>query len=71
MTTIFIPEIFSDAVNVKLGTTLRFGSVAFDATSLVPEIKNAGDTMHFPKLKRTATVETVVIVSAKRLSVGM
>ena len=58
--TIFIPEIFADAVNEKLGTTLRFGSVAFDATSLVSDIKSAGDTMHFPKLKRTATVETVV-----------
>lgn len=57
---IFIPEIFADAVNEKLGTTLRFGSVAFDATSLVSDIKSAGDTMHFPKLKRTATVETVV-----------
>lgn len=58
--TIFIPDIFADAVNEKLGTTLRFGSVAFDATSLVSDIKSAGDTMHFPKLKRTATVETVV-----------
>lgn len=58
--TIFIPEVFSDAVNEKLGTTLRFGSVAFDATALVPEIKTAGDTMHFPKIKRTATVENVV-----------
>lgn len=57
--TIFIPEVFSDAVNEKLGTTLRFGSVAFDATSLVPEITSAGDKMHFPKLKRTATVSTV------------
>ena len=57
---IFIPEIFANAVNEKLGTTLRFGSVAFDATSLVSDIKSAGDTMHFPKLKRTATVETVV-----------
>lgn len=57
---IFIPEIFANAVNEKLGTTLRFGSVAFDATFLVSDIKSAGDTMHFPKLKRTATVETVV-----------
>lgn len=57
---IFIPEVFADAVNAKLTTTLRFGSVAFDATSLVPEIANAGDTMHFPKLSRTATVESVV-----------
>ncbi len=60
MATLFIPEVFANAINEKLGTTLRFGSVAFDATSLVPEIKSAGDTMHFPKLKRTATVETVV-----------
>ena len=59
-TTIFIPEVFADAVNAKLGTTLRFGSVAFDATSLVPDIMNAGDTMHFPKLKRTATIENIV-----------
>ena len=57
---IFIPEVFADAVNAKLGTTLRFGSVAFDATSLVPDIMTAGDTMHFPKLARTATVESVV-----------
>lgn len=57
---IFIPEIFADAINEKLGTTLRFGSVAFDATSLVSDIKNAGDTMHFPKLKRTASVESVI-----------
>jgi hypothetical protein len=59
-TTIFIPEVFADAVNAKLGTTLRFGSVAFNASSMVPEIANAGDTMHFPRLKRTAAVESVV-----------
>jgi hypothetical protein len=64
MATIFIPEVFADAVNEKLNKTLRFGSVAFDASSLVPEIKNAGDTMHFPKIKRTATVENVVKGSA-------
>lgn len=58
--TIFIPEIFADAVNEKLNTTLRFGGVAFNATSLVSEIKTAGDTMHFPKIKRTAKVENVV-----------
>ena len=64
MATLFIPEVFADAVNEKLTHTLRFGSVAFDASSLVPEIKNAGDTMHFPKIKRTATVENVVKGSA-------
>ena len=60
MASIFVPEVFSDAVNEKLGTTLRFGSVAVDATSLVPEIKTAGDTMHFPKINRTATVKNIV-----------
>ncbi|MDD4592470.1 MAG: hypothetical protein PHG06_18875 [Parabacteroides sp.] len=59
-TNIFIPEVFSDAVNEKLGTTLRFGSVAFDASSLCPEIATAGDIVHFPKIKRTANVESVV-----------
>ena len=58
--TLFIPEIFADAVNEKLATTLRFGSVAFDATSLVSDIKSAGSIMHFPKLKRTAKIENVV-----------
>lgn len=60
MANLFIPEVFSDAVNEKLGTSLRFGSVAFDATSMVGDIKSAGDTMHFPKIKRTATVVTPV-----------
>jgi hypothetical protein len=64
MASIFIPEVFSDAINEKLGTTLRFGSVAVDATSLLPEIKTAGDTMHFPKIKRTATVKNIVKGSA-------
>ena len=60
MATLFVPEVFADAVNEKLGTTLRFGSVAFDASALCPEILSAGDTIHFPKLKRTATVASVV-----------
>jgi hypothetical protein len=59
MGTLFIPEVFSDAVNAKLGTTLKFGSVAFDATSMCPEILVAGDKIHFPKIKRTATVSAV------------
>lgn len=57
--TIIIPSVFSDAINAKLGTKLRFGEVSFNATELVPDIKNAGDTMHFPKIKRTATTSTV------------
>ena len=58
MATIFIPEVFSDALNEKLGTTLKWGSISTDATAMVPEIKNYGDTVHFPKFKRTAVVTT-------------
>jgi hypothetical protein len=60
MANLFIPEVFKDAINEKLGTTLKWGSVAVDATSMVPEIKSYGDTVHFPKLKRTAVVTTPV-----------
>jgi hypothetical protein len=60
MANLFIPEIFSEAINEKLGTTLKWGSVAVDATSMVPEIKSYGDTVHFPKIKRTAIVTTPV-----------
>ncbi|MCI2160885.1 MAG: hypothetical protein LKK39_03075 [Oscillospiraceae bacterium] len=60
MANLFIPEVFSDAINEKLGTTLKWGSVSVDATSMVPEIKNYGDTVHFPKIKRTAIITTPV-----------
>jgi hypothetical protein len=60
MATLFIPEVFSDAINEKLGTTLKWGSISVDATSMVPEIKNYGDTVHFPKIKRTAVITTPV-----------
>ena len=60
MATLFIPQVFSDAINEKLGTTLKWGSISVDATSMVPEIKNYGDTVHFPKIKRTAVITTPV-----------
>lgn len=60
MANLFIPEVFSDAINEKLGTTLKWGSISVDATSMVPEIKNYGDTVHFPKIKRTAVITTPV-----------
>jgi hypothetical protein len=60
MATLFIPQVFSDAVNEKLGTSLKWGSISVDATSMVPEIKNYGDTVHFPKIKRTAVITTPV-----------
>lgn len=60
MATLFIPQVFSDAINEKLGTSLKWGSISVDATSMVPEIKNYGDTVHFPKIKRTAIITTPV-----------
>ena len=60
MANLFIPAVFSDAINEKLGTTLKWGSISVDATSMVPEIKNYGDTVHFPKIKRTAVITTPV-----------
>ena len=47
-----IPEIFADAINEKLGVSLKVGSCAFDATDMVGEIRQSGDTVHFPIINR-------------------
>lgn len=57
---IIIPEIFAAAINEKLGVSLRLGRTAFDATDMVGEIRTAGDTVHFPQLKRVANAVNVV-----------
>ncbi len=57
---LIIPSVFADAINAKLDTTLRIGRVAFDATSVIPEIRQAGDTIHFPTINRVATAGTVI-----------
>lgn len=54
--TLIIPEVFADAVNAKLGTTIRIGSIAFDATALVPDILVAGNKVNFPTFDRVASV---------------
>ena len=46
------PEIFAEAINDKLRVNLKVGSCAFDATEYVGEIKQSGDTVHFPILNR-------------------
>lgn len=56
---LIIPSVFADAINAKLDTSLRIGRVAFDATPLVPEIGQAGDTLHFPQINRVATASNV------------
>jgi len=53
---IFLKEVMADAINEKLGKTLRIANLAFDATGLVSEIVSAGDVINFPKFTRVATV---------------
>lgn len=36
---VVIPEIFADAVNASMETSLRIGAVAFDATDMVGDIR--------------------------------
>lgn len=47
-----IPEIFANAINDKMRLNLKAGTMAFDATELVGEIRQAGDTIVFPFLNR-------------------
>lgn len=56
---LIIPAVFADAINAKMDTSLRIGRVAFDATALVPEITQAGDTVHFPQINRVAVAGDV------------
>jgi hypothetical protein len=60
MSTIFVPEIFANAVNEELGVHLRLGRLAFDASSAVSEIRNAGDTIVFPQLDRVVQIGEVL-----------
>ena len=53
---IIIPQVFSDAVNAKLQTSIRIGSVAYDATP--NDLYSYGDTVHYPVFTRnTDTTE--------------
>lgn len=56
---LIIPEIFANAVNEKLDTSLRIGRVAFNATDYVPDIRTSGETIHFPTIDRVAIADTV------------
>jgi hypothetical protein len=56
---LIIPSVFADAVNAKLGTSLRIGNIAFDATGMVSGVLSAGNKINFPKFDRVATVDTV------------
>ena len=56
---VLVPQIFGNAVNEKLGVNLLAKSLAFDATSLVPEILIAGDSINLPILNRVAVTGIV------------
>lgn len=51
---LIIKEVFADAVNQKLGMTLKMGQLADDVTDSVAEITECGDTIDFPKYERVA-----------------
>lgn len=57
---IIVPEVFADAVNAKLDTTLRIARVAFDATPLVGDISSYGNKVNFPTFNRIADAAEVV-----------
>lgn len=56
---IVVPELFSDAVNSKMETSLRIGRIAFDATELVPDIRTCGNKVNFPTFDRIGDAEVV------------
>ena len=47
-----IPEIFANSINDKMRLNLKAGTMAFDATDLVGEIRQAGDSIVFPFINR-------------------
>ncbi len=57
---IIVPNVFASAINDKLGTTLKMAPLCYDASPMVPEIKNYGDKVTFPVFNRVATVQNVV-----------
>lgn len=54
---VVIPELFSEAINSKMEVSLRIGKIAFDATDLVPDIRECGDTVSFPSIDRISDAE--------------
>ena len=68
-----IPEIFANSLNEQMRLNLKAGSIAFDATDLVGEIRNAGDTVVFPFLNRISDASELsdnVEVTPERISMS-
>lgn len=49
---VVIPELFSEAINSKMETSLRIGKIAFDATASAEDIRTCGNKIHFPTVDR-------------------
>lgn len=56
---LFIQEVFADAINAKLGVSLKMGQFAVDVTNEVADITTCGDEINFPKFERVASVGNV------------
>ena len=56
---LFITKVFADAINEKLGVSLKMGQLAVDVTNEVADITTCGDEINFPKFERVASVGTV------------
>lgn len=68
---LIIPEIFADAINEKLGVNLKVGALAYNATNEVGEIRQSGDTVHFPIINRISDADELtddVEVTPERVS---
>lgn len=67
------PEIFASAVNEALRVNLKAGILAFDATDMVGEIRQAGDTVHFPHISRIQDAEELsdgVAIDPERINMN-
>lgn len=56
---LIINKVFADAVNEKLGVSLKMAQLATDVTNEVADITTCGDEVHFPKYERVASVGEV------------
>ena len=56
---IVVPSIFADATNAAMEHNLRIGKIAFDATDMVGDIRECGDTVHFPTIDRISDAEVM------------
>ena len=56
---IIVPEVFADAVNAKMTTSLRVATLATDYTQDVPEIETCGGSVSFPTFDRITDADVV------------